>query len=256
MASEDTSKEGVTSLADKGLGLLERAWSAHWALRLLCVILFLDIAMMLRTGRGLWEWSPADMALFQDVGFVAILVAAFSLTVAIVIPVVLVLLRYVGAIAMYGLSCIFPFLASTDQPYNRSLGYVPAQTLRNQALREGDDFLFRLYREHEQARAAGQASREQTGKLTAAATLVVLLDWGVAQWLQNKASLVHSTYEVLGSWASSITLALLICVGFIIKWAWFTSAPPDVIYHPSMDYELREDERQKRLTGQVDRIRP
>jgi len=50
MASEDTSKEGVTGLADKGLGLLERAWSAHWALRLLCVVLFLDIAMILRAG--------------------------------------------------------------------------------------------------------------------------------------------------------------------------------------------------------------
>src|SRR5690606_34980753 len=51
LAKDDADKAGSTAAVEKGLGALERAWDAHWALRLICLVLFLDMAMMLRAGR-------------------------------------------------------------------------------------------------------------------------------------------------------------------------------------------------------------
>ena len=122
MAKDDADKAGSTAAVEKGLGALERAWDAHWALRLICLVLFLDMAMMLRAGRGLWQWSAGDKALLSDVGWVAVLVVAFSFAVAIVIPVVLIVLRQISVIV---LSWLPGFLTASAEPaYQRPLGYL------------------------------------------------------------------------------------------------------------------------------------
>lgn len=247
MATEDTDKAAVGSLGEKGIGLLERAWNWAWALRLVCAVMFLDVALMLRTGHGLWQWSPDDMALLKDVGWLALLIVAFTVAVALVIPVVLVLLRQLAALIPYKVMAFFTAAGSDDRPYQRSPGYVPAQALRDLALREKDDFLLRLYDDHVREREAGRASIEQAGNLTAAAVLASLLDWGIAHgWMPGSVSLVQAIYGALGDWAQLVTAAVLLCAGFIVKWAWFAPSTPDVIYYPPLDAVLRARERERR----------
>ncbi|MGO1913939.1 MAG: hypothetical protein ACTIKU_06625 [Halomonas sp.] len=157
MAKDDADKAVGTSLAQRGLGLLEQAWASQWALRLACAVLFLDMAMMLRVGRGLWQWSAGDMELLRDVGWLSLVVVAFSLSVAIVLPVVLFVLRPLAIYIWYGLVSLLPWLFRPDvRLYQRGIGYVPAQALRDAALREKDPFLFRLYEEYEQTKEAGR----------------------------------------------------------------------------------------------------
>ena len=43
-----------------------------------------------------------------------------------------------------------------------------------------------------------------------------------------------------------VTAVTLLCAGFILKWAWFSDTPPDVIYYPPLDQELRDKEREAR----------
>ncbi|EMK3529643.1 hypothetical protein V8099_003861 [Pseudomonas aeruginosa] len=249
MATEDTDKAAVGSLGEKGIGLLERAWNWAWALRLVCAVMFLDVAVILRTGHGLWQWSPADMALLKDVGWLALLIVTFTVAVALVVPVVLVLLRQLVGLISYKVMAFFTVAGSDDRPYQRSPGYVPARALRDLALHEKDAFLLRLYENHLQARDAGLASIEQAGNLTAAAVLASLLDWGIAYgWMPGSVSLVQAIYAALGDWASIVTAVVLLCAGFIVKWAWFAPSTPDVIYYPPLDAVLRAKERE-RQTG-------
>lgn len=244
LVKDDTDKAGSTAAVAKGLGALESAWDAHWALRLICLVLFLDMAMMLRTGRGLWQWSAGDKALLSDVGWVAVLIVAFSFAVAIVIPVVLIALRQISAIV---LSWLPDFLTTSAEPaYQRPLGYAPTRDFRNLALREKDDFLFRMYEAHEQKKQAERLARERAGELTAAALLAALADWLLVQWISGSVSLIGAIVEALAGWASIVAAITLLCAGVILKWAWFSDTPPDVIYYPPLDQELRDKERKAR----------
>lgn len=134
MTKEPTSP-ATESVAERMVGLLEHAWEAQWALRLVCIILFFDMAMMLHTRRGLDQWNPGDRALLSDVGWLSISIVTFSFLVAIVLPVVFVFLRQVGLWLWLRLCRL-----QDDRPYQRKLGRVPADTLRDLALEEKDDF--------------------------------------------------------------------------------------------------------------------
>lgn len=249
MAQENADKTVMGSMGKKGIGLLERAWNGAWALQLVCAVMFLDVAMILRTGHGLWQWSPDDMALLKNVGWLALLIVAFTVAVALVVPVVLVLLRQLVGLVSYRVMAFFTIAGSDDRPYQRSPGYVPAHALRDLALHEKDDFLLRLYENHVQARNAGRASIEQAGNLTATAVLASLLDWGIASgWMPGSVSLVQAIYAALGDLAHIVTAVVLLCAGLIVKWAWFDHSMPDVIYYPPLDAVLRARERE-RQTG-------
>ncbi|MCY1400380.1 hypothetical protein D3C76_456970 [compost metagenome] len=244
MVKEDAGKAGGTAVVEKGLGALERAWDAHWGLRLVCLVLFLDMAMMLRVGHGISQWTVADKALLSDVGWIAILIVTFSFAVAIVIPVILIALRRISLNVLIWLPAFLT--ASTEPPYQRPLGYTLVRDFRKLALRERDDFLFRMYKAHEQEKKARRLARERAGELTAAALLAALADWLLAQWIPGSIGLVGAIAEALAGWAPIVTLVVIWCAGFILKWAWFSDTPPDVIYYLPLDQELRDKERKAR----------
>ncbi|MBS0159851.1 MAG: hypothetical protein JSS26_14835 [Nitrospira sp.] len=247
MTKNDADKTDGTSAVEKGLVILERAWDAQWALRLICLVLFLDMAMMLRVGRGLWQWSVDDKALLGDVGWVALLVVAFSFVVAIVIPVVVAVLRQLIATV---LGVLPAFLTTSNEPlYQRPLGYAPIREFRNLALRERDDFLFRMYEAHERGRRAERLSKERAGELTAGALLAALADWSFEQWIPGSVGLIGAMLEALSAWAPLVVGSILLCAGFILKLAWFLDTPPDVIYYPPLDRALRDKESESRRPG-------
>ncbi len=205
--------------------------------------------MMLRTDRGLWQWSPGDMALLSDVGWVALVIVIFSLAVAIVIPAVLVVLRQIGAHLVYWLSSLVPAERSHQLPYQRPLGYAPAHALRDLALREKDEFLYRRYEEHLQSKDAANVTKQQVGEFTAAAMLMSLLDWLVSAWVPARVGLIPAIYGHMGEWGSIVVAMVIFCAGAILKWAWFAPWEPDLIYYPPLDLALRDKERDARECG-------
>lgn len=233
MAKNDIDKSADTTLAQRGLGLLERAWSTQWTLRLVCAVLFLDMAMMLRVERGLWQWSAGDMELLRNVGWLSLVVVSFSLSFAIVMPVLLLVLRQIGSHLWYALvTLIPPRFRSNDGLYQRGLGYVPAHELLKLAMAEKDDFLLRLYEKRIESQEAARASRDQAGELTAAATVTALLDWTIDQRIPESVGLIGAAYGALGSLAPLVAMAFLFSAASIVKWAWFTEMPPAYIYYP------------------------
>lgn len=224
--------------------MLEQAWDAQWALRLICIVLFFDMAMMLNVRRGLWQWSVGDKALLNDVGWIALSLVAFSFAAAIVIPAFLLALRQFSG-AVLDLLPTF-FTAQNDRPYQRPLGRVPAYRLRDLALQEKDDFLLRLYEAHERKQKAERQSQERVGELTAAALLAALADWLLSWWIPGSASLIGAVIEAFAEWAPIVATVIVLCGGVILKWAWFSPYSPDLIYYPPLDRELRDKEREPR----------
>ncbi len=244
MARTNAERTDGSSVIEKGLGILERAWEVQWALRLICGVLFFDMVMVLHSHRGLWQWSTGDNTLWSDVGGVVIAMVGFSFTVAIVIPAILLVLRQIGWIVL-GWLPKFPS-AADNRPYQRPLGYVFARDLRKLALEEKDDFLFGLYEAHEQARKGWEHVREQAGTLTAAALLTAFADGALAHRTAGSVGLINAVIEGLAGWAPLAIGVVLLYAGTILKWAWFSEASPQLIYYPPLDRELRNQERKAR----------
>ncbi|MGQ0697505.1 MAG: hypothetical protein ACT4PZ_04610 [Panacagrimonas sp.] len=241
-------KEGVengTSALEKGLGVLERAWEIQWALRALCLVLFVDAVMLVRNKHGLLQWSTNDMALLSDLGLIAVLVAAFSFTVAIVAPFIVIVLRPLGAM-VWGWMPAF-LRSSDDRPFQRPLGRVPACAFRDLALHQNSDFLLRIYEAEQKIRLSDRLTRERIGQLMAATLLAALADWLFARSISGGIGLVGAFVDVLGAWAPEVIGAMLLYVGAALKWAWFPEVQPELIYDPPLDQELREKERKARV---------
>ena len=245
MKKDDSERSTGSSVVDKGLGILDRAWDAHWSLRLTCFILFVDMAMVLRSGHGLSQWSAGNAALLTDVGWIAITLVAFSLASAIVIPVLVHGVRDV-AMAIWVYMPILFRSGDNGRVYQRPLGYVPAKEFHNLALRDRDALLLGIYNDHERERWADREARNHWGQLTAAALIVALADWRLAGHFPGSVSLIGALIGTLGPWSSVIVPLVVLCAGFILKWAWFSDVSPDLIYYPPLDEELRRKEREKR----------
>lgn len=48
----------------------------------------------------------------------------------------------------------------------------------------------------------------------------------------------------LAGWAPAATIGIVLCAGVILKRSWFSDDPPDLIYSPPLDRELRDKERE------------
>lgn len=242
MTQESTNPTSHASILEKGAGLLERAWEAHWALKLVCIVLFFDMAMLLHVQRGLSQWSEVGKGIIQDVGWLAVTFVAFSFIVAIVLPALLIVFRYLSASIVYKLEDLFQKLLPTPAdsgPYRRPLGNVPAYALHDLALEEKDNFLFHLYETHEKNRKTARMMRERTGELTASVVLAVFVDWLVDQWVPGGISLIGALDIALAEYFFPAAMAVLFCVGIILKRAWFSPYIPDEIYYPPLDRKLR-----------------
>lgn len=245
MANDDAEKVSGASALDKGVGVLERTWDAHWALRFTCLVLFLDMAMMFRVRRGLWQWSEADRALLTDVGWIAVTVVAFSLAVAIVVPGVQAVAR-IATIFVPGWLHRF-FFPAAYRDYERGFGEVPASKFLDLALKEKDAFLYGIYVAHQMQRKLARQALEQAGQLTAATFLFASADWALPYWIPSSASLMGVLIKSLGDSAQVFILFALLGTWAIVSRAWFGVSPPNYIYYPLLDRELRDKEREDRL---------
>jgi len=244
MAKED-SNQGATTAVEKGLGIIERAWDAQWALRLTCILLFFDIAMLMHFQRGLWQWADIDKSLVNNVGWLAATFVGLSLVVAIVTPVVLTAFKQIFLLVVYHVWDRY-FDSSTDQSSSQSSGYVTTHTFYTFALQEKDDFLWRIYQEHKRNNEESQSLRQSVAQLTATALIASLIDWWYGHITPDGHSVIGVLFDFLGSSAVIVTLIVVMCAIAILKWAWAPSYRPSVIYYPPLASRIREKERRQR----------
>jgi len=247
MAKDEADQKTDTSAVGAGLDILERAWNAQWALRLACVLLFFDMAMLLHVQRGVWQWSEVGPRLLGDIGWLAVVFVAFSVLAAVVVPVFFIIMRHLGAFALYLSARWLPdFLTATQDLKRDYFKHVRVEVFRDLALEEKDEFLYRLYEDDQRRKREQRQSMERLGDLMAAVLVVGFADWLLGRWTPGGIGLVGVIESALGSWMGLVTAMVVFCVLGILKLAWFPPYGPDLIYYPPLARRLRDKERKSR----------
>ncbi|MCW5230968.1 hypothetical protein [Verminephrobacter eiseniae] len=247
MAKDEADQKTDTSAVGAGLDILERAWNAQWALRLACVLLFFDMAMLLHVHRGVSQWPEVGPRLLGDIGWLAIVFVAFSVLAAVVAPAVFLVVRHFGALAWYGLTRLLSgFLPPGQDARPDYSTYVSVNEFRDLALEEKDEFLYRLYEDDQRRKKEQRQALERLGDLMAAVLVAGFADWLLGSWTLGGIGLVSAMESAFGDWMGRVTAVVLLCVLPILKLAWFPSDERNVIYYPPLARKLRDKERKSR----------
>ncbi|WP_368907763.1 hypothetical protein [Serratia marcescens] len=232
MKEEENNKpEANKSSLTSGFGIIEKIWNWNWALRFSSIVLFVDIVLILRSGEGVLNWSVAGHEqLLSNLGFLAVSVAVFGLVVAILLPVLEEVVK-----AFYYNIYLKCFPQSQDE-YNdpRPSGHVLADEVRECALREGNDFMLREYKEHQARIASDDAFRFQAGRLIFGTLLLALGDMMLSGFGYAQSSLISSSIQYLGK--LGVVMAYLVLLGgfFLVFQVWFKTPHRNWMYYPPL----------------------
>ncbi|MGX9936618.1 hypothetical protein ACVFVO_14610 [Advenella kashmirensis] len=229
------------TVLEKGIELLERPWTAQWALQMTCLILFVDIAMILHFNKGISQWSEISPPPQSDIGWIALTIVAFSLFAGIIIPALSILLSQI----IHQIIIWMPnFFSSSDYSYQRHSGNVPVGAFRDLALLEKNEFLYRLYEIHQQKQSYWRKSRKQLGNYTITVAIAALADWLTFSG-NDSVSLINALIQLFGSSAGLFISVIILSILSMLKWAWFPPYTPEEIYYPPLDQELRKEEQKR-----------
>ncbi|MBB2487005.1 hypothetical protein H5407_17385 [Mitsuaria sp. WAJ17] len=247
MAQDETDQRNDAPVAGVGIDLLERLWDARWALRLVCVLLFFDQAMLLHVKRGMWQWSEVGKRVLDDVGWLAAVFVAFSTLVAIVIPAGFMVIRLLAE--ELRLQLPRGLTSPRQESIRRSDGFVYASDFHRLALKEQSEFLLRIFDSDQRSKRASELAVERMGDLVAAALVAGLTDWLLGLHSPGGVSLIGAIESALGQWMGVATTIVLLCAGALLKVAWFPPYRPNVIYFPPLDEEQRRTAREGHRPG-------
>lgn len=219
------------------IGLIEKAWEWKWAVRLAYLVLFLDIALLLRKLPGVLEMSISLERVWANFGYLLTAACSFGLIVSFGIPALAFALRQifslVGAAIPDGL-----FEIRTER-YQRPSGYVSLHQLHKHALRQNSDFLMKLYEERSAKIEEAREQREQIGMLFFGMTLLCILDWN----LGSNSSTGALVQVFLSHTDDKVGIAAVVGVLALLRWAWFPARETNWAYYPPLHDELASKER-------------
>ncbi|MCS4310921.1 hypothetical protein FBY10_11238 [Pseudomonas sp. SJZ103] len=242
--AETSQSSGETKVAPLGISALEKAWDFHWAMRFVSVVLFLDIALLIRTGTPLVEWTTSSDALLADLGFLTVAAASFALVVSFVLPLLTEIVRGIGT----RLRMAFPkLLGDAYTPPSRGIGYVWANDLLDLALKENSDFLLSWYQRHVQLREQHRLMMNKVAHLVFGCLVLSVVDWAVPYFGFGTGSLIFSAMHVLGDTGLFLASMVVVAGGVMLASAWFAIESSLYIYYPPLDMLQREQERKRYL---------
>lgn len=237
------SEGGKPGLGD-GFGLIDKAWEWNWPLRVASIVMFLDLALILRGGHGLLAWSKADDGLLQNMGFLAVAVAVFGLLAAILVPLAATVSEQILSAMLGGV--LADSRAKNGQRYERPRGCVLAPRLHELALRENSEFLLKLFEEHERKVTVGHKLRAQLGNLVFGVLCLAMLDLAIPLIGSTDTSLMTAAMHGLGSAGQGLAaMGALGCV-VMLKYAWFPDMNLDWVYYPPLADEIDAKEQAAR----------
>lgn len=209
---------------------IDRAWDSAWALRLYCLIVFIDLALLSRTGKGLLDLHVIGDSLWQLVGYGLASLAVFGVCMSIVFPtiswVLAALLQFV------------PWEKLTDFDSTRGSGApqkgdVMLRDLREFAMREKDEFALARYEEQIKIREEIFLWDQQLGRLVFSALVLSIIDGFQLLPGTFGTSLLKSLFDSLGDpWAGMIVVPAAFASLNLLWAAWFNVANSPWVYYP------------------------
>ncbi|MEN9133835.1 hypothetical protein [Xanthomonas euvesicatoria] len=174
--SKDSAKEGLPHLS-----LMEKAWDAQWVMRFVCIVLFIDGALVLKGGSGLLQWSTSTDKLWQDLGFLVVAAASFGLLVSFVLPTLGIFLCWIGYHSRRLARHVLEVEDRDD--FGGAYGHVDAHRFHVYALEKESDFLLRMYENAWRREVQRREELDQIGNLVFATAFLAVAD-GLLAFMQ------------------------------------------------------------------------
>lgn len=241
---QDGNKFDPRSWVLSNLGLIDRAWELHWALRLTQAIFFFDIAMRLTGSPGLVGWDSSVQAVTGNIGFILITFAAFTLSMSILVPI---------AMHLLGLLLCLPIVekvfAPDHEPYHgwrRPYGRVTISDLESEGDRRNDPSLYRLAEEHQEKRRLRDAELSRMiATMTGTLILTVLNAFPVLVCVYGGTILDELMHYVGYDWSSVVLVLILLGLLSTILTLRRSQFSQYWVRHPELHSELEAERRKE-----------
>lgn len=246
---KDGAAESLKPSPGGALALIDRAWDTLWALRVYCVVVFVDLALLVRTGRGLLNWPGSGDSAWQLTGYAMASAAVFGIVMSIGFPLL-------GS-ALTWLLNLIPWERWTHYPAtskHRRLGQVRAHELKEAALRDENTFALARYEEEVCRREESRRWDLQLGNLVFAALLLSIAD-GLHPISGNPSgSLVKAIFDFLGENGAIVASFVVVIASLaILKAAWFPERRTVWIDYPHLHERLNQEEREREHAAELTR---
>ncbi|MGC8385078.1 hypothetical protein ACP3P8_24195 [Pseudomonas aeruginosa] len=226
--------------------IIEKAWEWRWGVKLAYAIIFLDIILLLNKKSGVLHFSLSMDEVWENFGLLPSAICAFCLTVSFIIPTLALTLRHIV------LFIPFDFFSSKNSSEQQPYGHVLISDLREHALRNNNDFLWKLYEQRIADFEQAQEHREQFGGLIFGITILCLIDWW-ASYKFGADSLTSIILSYIGPQGGVITLMIAI---LFLQWAWFSEWKIRWIYYPPLyDAQFEKLQEQRKARDEISRSR-
>jgi hypothetical protein len=227
-----------------GLSLIEKAQELRWTLQLATAVLFADLVLVWRTGKGLAHWSIQADVLLANSGFVLVSILFFGILMSIVIPLAAEFFRSVGWWLLTSIP--WPSWMQTDRDYSRPVGGVSPSELRDYAYKNDDRFLLDIVAAHKD-----KEKKSISENLAAGQIVFGVLALGLANYFPSVLGIhavtllreVPATFNSVGELAIAVAFLLALLA---IKTTWFSIDALDWIEYPPLYGEI-ESARRERL---------
>ncbi|UQI38822.1 hypothetical protein [Vreelandella venusta] len=219
------------------VSILDRAWEAKWALQLVQLLLFLDLAMIFDGQPGMLGWDSATIPVLSNLSFVFVALVAFTVYAAFLTPflstIVAILIAYI------------PAVCSNTDTY-RASDHVSLRDYRENAYELNDESMIARYHDREESNRAAEKQMRHVGNILFGTLLLMIVNaFPHLTMLDTTNTILQNAIDVVG-WQSALTIALVIGLGMCsaMTRAWFYTADRWIL-HPKLYRELEAKRRKE-----------
>lgn len=228
----DTTQDTTKANAAQTLivNIIDKAWEYRWGIQLTYLVLYADTALAWSLHKNLLSITTSSSDVWGSVGGLLLGVTGFSLTVAVVVPLVSEILRILV------IELLFTKLNFLFEDRKAGHNEVTLHDLHCEALASENGFLMEIYRE-KRATWVGRINHQlQLGTLLCGLTMLIIANiWsGHATGVTTLMLAIGSMQEAPIHWL----LAALSSMAAI--WVWITPIPSSYLFHPPLSQKLQE----------------
>jgi len=242
----DSSSNQPKPSLPSGLSLIEKAQELRWTLQLATAVLFADLVLAWRTGKGVAHWSVQTDQLFANSGLLLVSVLGFGILMSIVMPLVAELFRQLGWQLLIAIP--WPRWMQNERDDRRPAGGVLPSELRNHAYKKNDRALLDIVTAHQEREKKSIAKNLAAGQMAFSVLTLGVFDYFPRLLNIQAVTLLNEIPVIFGRTAELALVAALMLALAAIKVSWFSVEALKWIDYPPLYDELEKVRKSNQIT--------
>ncbi len=213
-------------------------------MQLAIAVLFADLVLAWRTGKGLSHWSIQADILLANSGFLLIFILCFGLLMSVVMPLAAELCRQIGWYLLINVP--FPDWMRAERDYRRPAGGVLVGELKEYAYRTEDRELLAMAHAHQEKIRRNISENIASGQLMFSVLTLGLVNYFPAI-VNIRAHTLLQEFVATFDYFGEMTLAFAFLMSIVaIKESWFSMRTFNWIDYPPLHEQIERAHREQR----------